>query len=147
MAVALPRPTGPRIASISQVSVSVSPGETTRLKRQSSIPAKNAILPRFSSSTSTATAPAWAIASTISTPGITGRSGKVPGKPPVVGAHEPRRDDLAARLELDHLVEEQERVAVRQDRLDLLLAERRRGDHAADSVSRSSRIAARPRWA
>ena len=47
VAVALPRPTGPRIASISHVRVSVSPGETTRLNRQSSIPAKNAILPRF----------------------------------------------------------------------------------------------------
>ena len=34
--------------------------------------------PRFSSSTSTATAPVWAMASTIRTPGITGRSGKCP---------------------------------------------------------------------
>ena len=43
------------------------------------MPAKNAILPRFSSSASTATAPVCAIASTISTPGITGRPGKWPG--------------------------------------------------------------------
>ena len=38
-----------RVVSISQTSVSVSPGETIRLKRQSSIPAKKAIFPRFSS--------------------------------------------------------------------------------------------------
>ena len=57
---------GPRIASISHVSVSVSPGEK-RLKRQSSMPAKNAILPLFSSSTSTATAPPGQML-TMSTP-------------------------------------------------------------------------------
>ena len=102
-----------------------------RLKRQSSMPAKNAILPRFSSSTSTATAPAWAIASTISTPGITGRSGKWPGNHQSSARTSLVRDDLPAGLELDHLVEQQERVAVRQDRLDLVLAERDRGDHAA----------------
>ena len=45
-AVALPRPIGPRIWSISQVNVRTSPGSTIRLNRQSSIPAKNAILPR-----------------------------------------------------------------------------------------------------
>ena len=67
--------------------VSVSPGSTTRLNRQSSMPAKNAICPRFCSSASTATAPVWAIASTISTPGITGRSGKCPGTHHVVGAN------------------------------------------------------------
>src|SRR4029079_18491212 len=77
-AVALPRPIGPLTWSISQTSESVSPGETTRLKRQSSIPAKNAIRPRFSSSTRTATAPVWAMASTIRTPGTTARSGKCP---------------------------------------------------------------------
>ena len=57
----------------------MSPGSTTRLKRQSSMPAKNGILPAFASSASTATAPACAIASIVSTPGITGRSGKWPG--------------------------------------------------------------------
>ena len=54
---------------------------------------------------------------------------------------------LAARLELDHLVEQQERVAVRQDPLDLVPPERCLGDHPADPASSSSRIAARPRWA
>ena len=68
----------------------------SRLNRQSSMPAKNAIFPRFSSCTSTATAPACAIASTISTPGITGRSGKVPGKPPVVRVHVSPRNDPCA---------------------------------------------------
>src|SRR4029079_14873772 len=77
-AVAFPRPMGPRIVSISQASVSTSPGSTMRLNRQSSMPAKNAIFPWFSSSTRTAIAPVWAIASTMRTPGITGRSGKCP---------------------------------------------------------------------
>ena len=104
---------------------------TTRLKRQSSIPAKNAILPRFSSSTSTATAPVWAIASTISTPGITGRSGKWPGNHQSSSRTRYARDDALAGLELDHLVEQEERLAVRQDRLDLVAPERRRRRHPA----------------
>ena len=79
-ATALPRPTGPRTASSSQVSVSSSPGSTIRLKRTSSIPAKSASLPRFSSSESAAIAPAWASASTMITPGMIGRPGKCPGK-------------------------------------------------------------------
>src|SRR5207248_952925 len=54
---ALPRPTGPRTRSSSQRSYSTSPGSTMRLKRHSSLPAKKASLPRFSSSLSTATAP------------------------------------------------------------------------------------------
>ena len=82
------------------VSVSVSPGSTTRLKRQSSIPAKNAILPRFSSWIRTAIAPVWAIASTISTPGITGRSGKWPGNHQSSARTSRPRNDPAPRLEL-----------------------------------------------
>src|SRR5262249_10038793 len=62
----------------SHSSSSTSPGSTTLLNRQSSIPAKNGILPSFASCASTATAPHWAIASIVSTPGITGRSGKWP---------------------------------------------------------------------
>ena len=58
------------------------------------MPAKNAILPRFSSSTSTATAPACAIASTIRTPGITGRAGKCPGNHQSSARTSRRRDDL-----------------------------------------------------
>src|SRR5207244_7489515 len=70
VAVARPRPTGPRRLSSSQVKVSSSPGETIRLKRTPSIPAKSASLPSFSGSESTATAPAWASASTMITPGL-----------------------------------------------------------------------------
>src|SRR5581483_9369543 len=67
---------GPRTRTNSHSSVSTSPGSTTRLKRQSSMPPKNGILPALSSCASTATAPHCAIASIVSTPGITGRSGK-----------------------------------------------------------------------
>ena len=117
----------------SRTSASASrPGETMRLKRQSSIPAKKAILPRFSSSTSTATAPACAIASTISTPGITGRSGKCPGNHQSSARTSRVATTLRPGCELDHLVEQQERVAVRQDRLDLLLAERSRAGSRRD---------------
>src|SRR5262249_52120624 len=69
---------GPRTRTNSHSSVSTSPGSTTRLKRQSSMPAKNGILPAWSACASTATAPAWAIASIVSKPAITGRSGKWP---------------------------------------------------------------------
>src|SRR4029077_12302969 len=65
---------GPRTRRNSHSRSSTSPGSTTRLKRQSSIPAKRGLLPRFASSARTATAPHWAIASIVSTPGITGRS-------------------------------------------------------------------------
>ena len=80
-----------------------------------------------------------------------GRPGKWPGQVPLVGAHELAGDDTHARLELDHLVEEQERVAVREDLLDLSPAERWRERHplglirAAVSSSRT-RSRARARW-
>ena len=61
-------------------SSSSSPGSTIRLKRTPSMPAKSASRPRFSSCESTATAPVWAIASTISTPGMIGRPGKCPAR-------------------------------------------------------------------
>ena len=70
---------GPRTRRNSHSRSSSSPGSTIRLKRQSSIPAKKGTLPRFASSASTATAPHCAIASMVSTPGITGRPGKCPG--------------------------------------------------------------------
>src|SRR4029079_18120349 len=75
---ARPRPfaSGPRTRVNSHSRVSTSPGSTTRLKRQSSMPAKNGILPALAASASTATAPACAIASIVRTPGITGRTGK-----------------------------------------------------------------------
>src|SRR5207342_2470009 len=77
---ALPLPIGPRTVSRSHSSISSSPGRTTRLKRTSSIPAKRAMRPRFSASLSTATAPAWASASTIFTPGMIGLPGKCPAQ-------------------------------------------------------------------
>ena len=67
-------------SSRSHSSVSRSPGRTTRLKRTPSMPAKSAIRPRFSSRLSTATAPAWASASTIFTPGMIGLPGKWPAQ-------------------------------------------------------------------
>ena len=53
-----------------------------------------------------------------------GPLGKVAAEPPVVGVHRSARDDAPARLELRHLVDEEERVAMREDRLDRLLPER-----------------------
>ena len=49
-AVALPLPIGPRTRLELALELSSSPGSTIRLKRTSSIPAKSASLPRFSSS-------------------------------------------------------------------------------------------------
>ena len=49
-----------------------------RRKRQSSMPANSPSLPRYSSRVMTATAAVWASASTMSTPGMIGRSGKWP---------------------------------------------------------------------
>ena len=80
VAFTLPRPTGPRTVSTLHSSVSTSPGRTTRLKRTSSMPAKSASLPAFSGCESTATAPHWASASTIFTPGMIGLPGKWPAQ-------------------------------------------------------------------
>ena len=74
----LARPIGPRTRSSSQVAPARRPARRSRLKRTPSMPANSASLPRFSSSESTATAPACAIASTIRTPGMIGRPGKWP---------------------------------------------------------------------
>ena len=60
----------------------------------------------------------------VRTPGITGRSGKVARKPPAVRRNREPPDDLPARLELEHLVDEEERRPVRDDRLDRLPPER-----------------------
>ena len=63
------------------------------------------------------------------------RHDRVPGKVSgaVVVGDALARDDAVARLELEHLVEEQERVAVREDRLD-----RRRGPNGAARRAASS---------
>src|SRR5207237_9144877 len=62
---ARPRPfaSGPRTRVNSHSSVSMSPGSTTRLKRQSSMPAKKGILPVWAGSARTGPAPACAIVS------------------------------------------------------------------------------------
>ena len=123
-AVALPRPIGPRIVSISHVSVRTSPGSTIRLKRQSSMPAKKAILPRFASSDEHGHRAGLRHRLDDEDAGHDGAAREVAREPPVVGADEACRDHLAARLELDHLVEQEERVAVREDRLDPVPSER-----------------------
>src|SRR5207253_9454771 len=48
---------------------------------------------------------------------------EVPREPPVVGADRPPRDDALSRLQLENLVDEEERVPVRDDLLDLLAPE------------------------
>ena len=58
-------------------------------------------------------------------------AGKVAGEEPLVAGHPLARDDAHARLELEHLVEEEERVAMRDDRLDHVAAERRLRSHRA----------------
>ena len=64
-------------------SVSWSPGSTTRLKRAPSMPTKYTTMSSSSSApmvSKLSSAAAWARASSISTPGITGRLGKWPWK-------------------------------------------------------------------
>ena len=61
----------------------------------------------------------WAMASSTSTPGITGLPGKVALEELLVESHVLDPDDALARLELEDPVHEQERVAVRQDLHDL----------------------------
>jgi biotin-[acetyl-CoA-carboxylase] ligase BirA-like protein len=50
----------------------------------------------------------------------------MPWKEPLVGTHRLPRDDVRSGLELEHLVEEEERLPVGDDRLDLGAAEGRR---------------------
>ena len=70
------------------------------------------------------------------TPGMIGPAGEMPREEPLVAADRLARDDALARLELEHLVEEEKRVAVRDDLLDHLAAERRRGCQPPTSRSR-----------
>lgn len=51
-------------------------------------------------------------------------AGKVALEVPLVGANALARDDARARLELEHLVDEEKRITMRQDRLDLCPPER-----------------------
>ena len=120
-----PFPTGPRTASTSQLELQLVARLDDALEAHVVDAGESASFPRFSSSDSTATAPAWASASTMITPGMIGRSGKCPGKNHSSGADLLARDDAAARLELGDLVEEEEGIAVRDDRLDHVTPEGR----------------------
>ena len=125
---ALARPARARSRSRTRATSS-SPGSTIRLKRTSSIPAKSASLPRFSSCDERRRPRRPAPSPRPSArPGMIGRPGKWPGEVPLVRAHGLARDHALAGLELEHLVEEEKRLAVGDDRLDHLAAERR---HAA----------------
>ena len=55
---------------------------------------------------------------------MTGRPGKCPGNHQSSAFTLRLRDNAPSRLQLRHLVEEEERIAVREDRLDDVLAER-----------------------
>ena len=73
---------------------------------------------------------------------------KVAGEPPVVGADLAAADDALSRLQLEDLVDEQERRPVRDQLLDHVPPERRDGNAHATSRSPSrSRIRFRPRCA
>ena len=58
-------------------------------------------------------------------------AGEMAGEVPLVRPHLLASDHLLAGTQVDDLVEEQEGVAVRQDRLDFLL---RKGEHVRDGV-------------
>ena len=127
LATAAARPNMPRSFSSSTSRRSVSPGCTRRRKRQSSMPAKRPSLPRYSSRVSTATPPVCASASTISTPGMIGRPGKCPVNCGSLAVTFLIADRPLARLQLDHAVDEQERIAVREDPHDVGRLERQAG--------------------
>jgi hypothetical protein len=93
-----------------------SPGTTGRRNRARSTPVNMmSLLLRSSISVSSSAPPAWAMASTISTPGMMGRLGKCPGKKRLVDGYILERHDALLALNLDHSVDEQKRKAVRQD--------------------------------
>ena len=102
---------------------STSPGRTTRRKRTPSMPAKSGTRGRSPACESTPTAPACASASTMSTPGMMGIA---PGKCPRRYRSSPRIVEARARRGLRRASArprssiQQERVAVRDELLDLL---------------------------
>ena len=73
-------------------------------------------------------------------------AGEVTRKPPGLGTHCVACDNALAGDHLDHLVEEQKRIPVREDRLDHVPTEGHDGVHAATSSS-ARRMPARPRCA
>ncbi len=118
---------GPRTRSSSHVELSSSPGSTIRLKRTSSMPAKSASLPRFSSSREHRDRARLRQRLDHQHAGHD-RAARESGPRRYHSSARTRlaRDDALAGLELEHLVEQEERLAVREDLLDL-----RRGRAAA----------------
>ena len=143
---ALPRPIGPRTRSSSHRSSSTSPGSTIRLKRQSSMPAKSASLPRFSSSLKHRDR-AGLRERLDDQHARHDRASRESGR---LRYHSSARTVFRATApspgrQLEHLVDQEERLAVREDLLDRLAAERRRDGHATSESLSRSRL--RPRWA
>ena len=130
-AVALPRPIGPRISSISHVSVSVVAGLDDALEAAVVDPGEERDLAAVLLLDEHGDGTRLRHRLDDQHAGHHRAGGEVAGEPPVVGPHLARRDDAWPGLELDHLVDEQERLPVRQDRLDLVPAERCDRDHAA----------------
>ena len=69
----------------------------------------------------------------------------MPGEVPLVVTNVLARDGARAGPQLEHLVDEQERLAVREDLLDLRAPQRQRHAHATSSSSLRSFL--RPRCA
>ena len=85
-----------------------------------SMPVKTiSLLSRSGISVSSNAPPAWAIASTTSTPGMIGKLGKVAGEERLVDGHILDRDDALLALNLHHAVDQKERKTMRQDRHDI----------------------------
>ena len=134
LASARPLPIGPRMRSRSHVSSSSSPGSTIRLKRTPSMPAKSASRPRFSSCAQHRDRARLRHRLDDQDAGHDRPPGKVACQIPLVRANGLPRDDALAGLELDHLVDQEERVAVREDLFDLRFVERGLGRHGRPSV-------------
>ena len=92
------------------------------------MPANSGSFPRFSGFTSTAMAQVCASASTMITPGHDRPTGKMPLEEPLVFADELAGDRAHTGIELEHLVDEEKRVAMGDDRLDDVASERRAND-------------------
>src|ERR1700722_18860741 len=70
---------------------------------------------RSSTSVSSNAPPACAIASTISTPGMIGSPGKCPAKNGSVKGHVLDGDDPVLPLQIEHAIDQQKRIAMRQN--------------------------------
>ena len=134
LASARPLPIGPRTRSRSHVSSSSSPGSTIRLKRTPSMPAKSASRPAVLLGAQHGDRARLRHRLDDQDAGHDRAPGKVTREVPLVGANGLPGDDALAGLELGHLVDQEERVAVREDLFDLRAAERGLGRHGRPSV-------------